>query len=255
MPASWELSRRRSNAGEHVERDRQDLERDEDHDEVVGRGHRDHAERREQHQREVLGPFEVFALHVGHRDEQRERGRAHDDDAEEHAEAVDAHHPGHGAHGTVVADALPLPEQHHARRDDTRRGERVRNRRGRGAAAQQRARQHDEHRGGAERDLGRDREPVDVRRGDVGGGEDHFDPPACLFGAAATSRSSAAWARGSRSSAPAGRSSPSPWARCGRARASGRGRGTGSARAAARPRSPRGAWRHASSRSRPGASR
>ena len=55
MPASCDVSRRRSIRGEHVERDRQDLQRQEHDDEVVGGGHHHHAHRREEHERHVLG--------------------------------------------------------------------------------------------------------------------------------------------------------------------------------------------------------
>ena len=61
--------------GEHVQRDREDLERQEDRDEVVGRRHQHHAGGRAQHQREVLGPFEVLAFQVARREQQREQRR------------------------------------------------------------------------------------------------------------------------------------------------------------------------------------
>ena len=50
--------------GQHVQRDREDLERQEDRDEVVRRRHQHHAGGRAQHQREVLGTLEVLAAQV-----------------------------------------------------------------------------------------------------------------------------------------------------------------------------------------------
>ena len=60
MPASCEREPAPVEGGEHVQRDRQDLEREEHDDQVVRRRHHDHAGRREEHQREVLGPLELL---------------------------------------------------------------------------------------------------------------------------------------------------------------------------------------------------
>ncbi len=100
--------------GEHVQRNRQHLEREEHDDQVVRGGHDDHAEAGEEHQREVLGRFELLATQVGDGHQQRERGRDDDEDPEVHAEAVDAHHARHRADRTVVTDVDPLPGERSA---------------------------------------------------------------------------------------------------------------------------------------------
>ena len=46
----------------------------------------------QQHQREVLGPFELLALQVARREQQREQRRDEDDRPHEHREAVDRDH-------------------------------------------------------------------------------------------------------------------------------------------------------------------
>ena len=94
--------------GEHVERDRQDLEGEEDGDEVVRRRHQHHAGGRAQHQREVLGPFEVLALQVARRQQQREQRREQHDRLGEHREAVDRDHADRSGSRVSIAWYGPL---------------------------------------------------------------------------------------------------------------------------------------------------
>ena len=76
-------------AGQHVQGDREDLEAEEDHDQVVGRGHEHGARRREQGQHVELGPVEALPPQVAVGDQRAEDDGAADQDHEEDAEAVD----------------------------------------------------------------------------------------------------------------------------------------------------------------------
>ena len=162
--------------GEHVQRDRERLERDEHDDEVVGRGHHEHAGRREQQEREVLGSREAFAPQVLAREQERHGRREHDDDAEEHGEAVDAHHPRHGRDRAVVADVHPLPGEGAAGGEQSPDRQRECDARGPGSVAQQGAEQDDEDARADEREHRGDREPVDRRGGDGLDDAHHFEP-------------------------------------------------------------------------------
>ncbi len=102
--------------GEHVQRDREDLERQEDGDEVVGRRHQHHAGGRAQHQREVLGALEVLAPQVAAGQQQREQGGAEDHRLHEHREPVDRDQPAQGLVRTVAVDEAPLHAGEDARR-------------------------------------------------------------------------------------------------------------------------------------------
>ena len=162
--------------GEHVQRDRQDLEREEHDDQVVRGGHHEHPERREDDQREIFGSFELLAPQVRDRHEQRHRRRDHHDDAEEHAEAVDAHHAAHRGDRPVVADVHPLPCERPRGGEDPGRGDDEPGHRRPRSPPQHRADHHDDERGAPEGDLGRDRQPVDRRRPDRLGHGHHFPP-------------------------------------------------------------------------------
>ena len=133
-PASCDVGAPAVERGEHVQGDRQDLERQEDRDEVVGRRHQHHAGGRAQHQREVLGPFEVLTLQVARRQQQREQRRDEHDGLGEHRETVDRDHADLGLLAgeqrlirAVVLHEGPLDRGEHRRgdhaadRDDQRR--------------------------------------------------------------------------------------------------------------------------------------
>src|SRR5207244_3867966 len=102
--------------GQDVQRDREDLEREEHDDEVVGGGHREHAGGRQQYQREVFGSLETLALDVADGEQEGERGGGDDHPAEEHAEPVDAKHAGDRRDGAVVLELAPLADEERGRR-------------------------------------------------------------------------------------------------------------------------------------------
>ena len=157
---------------QHVERDRQRLERHEHDDQVVGRGHDDHRRGRQRQHREVFGDLEARGPDVADGEQQGQEQRGDDEDAEEHRERVDVHHRRQGDDGAVVAEMAPLPGQHRAGRDGAGERDDDRDRLDRRARAQHRAQQHDQHAGAREREDGRDAQPVDAGRDDRIGTDD-----------------------------------------------------------------------------------
>ena len=116
-PASCDVEPAAVERGEHVQRDRQDLEREEHDDQVVGRRHQHHARRRAQHQRVVLRRLEVLALRGSPADRNSgEQRREQHDGLHEHREPVDRDHACDRLVRPVVVDDVPLDEHEHARR-------------------------------------------------------------------------------------------------------------------------------------------
>ena len=157
--------------GEHVQRDRQDLERQEDRDEVVGRRHQHHAGGRAEHQREVLGPLEVLALQVADDSSNASSVATRTTVCTNTAKPSTATSPpGHLPGERRLVRPLPCTNPHCtpvntaavATPADRDRAATPRARAGRGARASGRSTMSD--RGAEQRDLRRDREPVDRRR-------------------------------------------------------------------------------------------
>ena len=93
--------------GHDVGRDRQDLEAEEDHDEVVGHGHDQPAGGGQEHEDVVLGPVQLLPAQVRVADQRGQDHRAADDHGQEHRELVDGDRAGDGRRGALVADAVP----------------------------------------------------------------------------------------------------------------------------------------------------
>ena len=95
--------------GQHVERDRQDLEAQEHDDQVVGLAHEDGPGRRDHGQHVQLGPLGPLPLEVALGHQGRERhGHGHEH-GDEHAEPVDHHRVGDRRVGPAVLEVGPLP--------------------------------------------------------------------------------------------------------------------------------------------------
>ncbi len=114
--------------GEHVERERQRLEADEQHDQVVGRGHHDAADGGHQVQRVHLGAVDAGApqLVAGH--ERHEDDRDADRDRQELGERVEGERPRHDRRCALVGDVVPLEHRQPAGGTGDERRERSRNR-------------------------------------------------------------------------------------------------------------------------------
>ncbi len=145
-------------AGEHVDRDRHELEAQEEDDEVVGLRHHDHAEQGEQEHDVVLAALDADRFQVVHRHQQREDADDADHDGEEHREPVE-----HEA--AAESAAVGGPEQRggdrggaeaeHAEPAETLAV---------GAFHEQVGDEHD-HRGCRDDDAGQQREPGNVHCG------------------------------------------------------------------------------------------
>ena len=108
------LGARRARAaqpGQDVDRQRQHLERQEDHQQVGGGRHQHHAADREQRQRVVLAGRQPLALHDVVREHHRQDADDAEDDVDEEGEVVGA--------DDAEADRVGVPEE--ARRDQRRR--------------------------------------------------------------------------------------------------------------------------------------
>src|SRR6184192_4090664 len=92
-------------AREHVQRDRHELEAEEQHHQILGAGHQHHPQAGEEQQREVLGHPQLLALEVVERDEHRERGRAEEQPVGHEPEVV------HRDHGRDARRPGGLPPQ------------------------------------------------------------------------------------------------------------------------------------------------
>ena len=101
--------------GQDVQGDREDLEGQEHDDEVVGRGHQQHARRRQQQEGVVLGPLDLFPAEVALGDQEPEGGGGQDDRPGEDGEAVDGHHARQGLVGGAVGDDGPQLDGDQAR--------------------------------------------------------------------------------------------------------------------------------------------
>ena len=163
-------------ADQHVDRHRHDLEREEDHDQVVGRGHEHHAARREQHERVVLARRQrVQAEEVDGEEDGEGRG-GDQEEREEERVAVGAERLPEAA-GAVPA--RPQPERRPRRRrqpDEGDAGERLAIRVGADQVGD-----HDQHRRRGDQEPGQRHLPVGGEGADVD--RRHRRPPAASRGA------------------------------------------------------------------------
>ena len=90
------LDARAEEAREHVERERHRLETQEDHDQVVGAGHDDHAHGREEHEDVELPRLLAAPAQVVHGQQEHEPGGVADDEVEEEGEIVEDDHAAEG---------------------------------------------------------------------------------------------------------------------------------------------------------------
>ncbi len=106
-------------AGEHVDRDGEDLEAEEQDDEVLGRGHDDAAGGRQQEEDERLGALEVLPAQVAVGEEAGDDHAHRDHRDQEEGEAVDRVGPAHHGAGARLRQVAP---QQHAGEDRAQRG-------------------------------------------------------------------------------------------------------------------------------------
>ena len=90
-------------AGQHVDAERHDLERDEDDEQVAGRPHQHHPGHREHHQRVVLAGRQVVALRGAGRQEDGQQANRADRHVEEDRVVIDDDHAETGD--------VPLPQE------------------------------------------------------------------------------------------------------------------------------------------------
>ncbi len=109
-------------AREDVQRDRERLESEEQHDEIVRRRHHDAADGGEQQEGVDLTAIEVFTAEGVVGDEGREENRTRDRDSEEDREPVEPQRATRERAGSVLADVVPQkePDRDRRQRDDTR---------------------------------------------------------------------------------------------------------------------------------------
>ena len=151
-------------AGQDVERQRQDLERQEDQDQV-GRG-RDqrHPGGGEQDQRVELPAIRIARTREVVRAEQQPHpGDPEQQQPRDHREAIDRDHPAH--HGRR---AVPVPERERRQRGRDQAGERQREVPQPLGLRSHRLVEQAEDRHAAEEQLGEDRRELELRRGDHG---------------------------------------------------------------------------------------
>ena len=152
--------------GEHVERDRHDLEAQEDQDEIVGLTHDHGAERRNEHESVQLRTVSALTLEPALAHERRDDHRTRHEDRDEGAESVldDGRIDGHV--GTVSGSVDPLGDAG----DEARRaGEDRQARRSRRVhpATQERRGPEDHQCPPEHQQLGKDRQVRDRRDRDV----------------------------------------------------------------------------------------
>ena len=177
--------------GQGVDGDRQRLEGQEQHQQVVGHGHEHAARGRQEHEDVQLGPVEALAPQVVVGEERAEDHRRADHEDDEHPEAVDADGApggGEGAVGRIDAEPADLgpaldlaPERDgggHGGAGDDHGVDGVDALEG--LAPQQRRERQQQDGAEGQHDDGPQRRPVDGRGDDAGGlGHDgaHHSPP------------------------------------------------------------------------------
>ena len=155
--------------GHHVHRDRQDLETEEQHDQIVRRTHHHATDRGQQIQRVDLGTLEVLAPQIVVGDEGDQHHGDGDRDGDDHREHVEAQRAADQGRCAVVGDVVPQEEAQDHRCQPGGSGEqRVDVPR---PSRYQRA-DHEQHHRRAEQHQHRaEREPIDGRpdQGRIGG--------------------------------------------------------------------------------------
>ena len=158
-------------ARQHVQGEREDLQRKEHHDQVGGRRDQCHARGREQHQRIELPALVLRrSREVVRAVEQADRGDRDEQEPRHHRVAVGRHRAGQDR-----GSARPVPQGVRGVRGAAQPNERQ----GQVDAPLRPGRErlvHHRDEPGADQDhLGQDRQPLDVRRGDRDGGSDDAD--------------------------------------------------------------------------------
>ena len=148
---------------EQVEREGEDLEREEDQDEVARGGDERHPRGREQQQRVVLAAGLARPVQVVRRQQDPERRRGQDDQAEVHREAIGGDHP-----AEHDAGPLPGPERERRRRGAGHPGQTQQHERTLVGRRPERVEQHERERRPDEDQLRQERPQDDrhVGRGD-----------------------------------------------------------------------------------------
>ena len=112
LPAALEQPR------QDVERERHQLDGEEDHDEVAGRGQEQHARRREEHQRVVLTRLHAAATQIVDRQQHDQRRPVADDDVEEERIVVEDHHVAEAPSAAAPRRQRGQQRGHHAEKGD-----------------------------------------------------------------------------------------------------------------------------------------
>ena len=102
---------RLSEPGEHVEGNREQLQRQKNQDQVVGHPHEHHAADREHHQVVELATLQIGPIEVVHRKENGEGTGKQDDGIDEVAEIIDQNHRGAVLRGKGTPAVTPEEER------------------------------------------------------------------------------------------------------------------------------------------------
>ena len=181
-PDSSEVARRSSARAQHVQRDGQQLQPDEEHDQVLRAGQHHHAGDRGEQQRVVFA--RAGLAHRGGADGQQHGEQPGDVEEHRHPDGEGVRRQGADHGGRLVA-RLPDPDAQADGREQRDRGERRDHHALHGAAAHQADHEHHD-RAAQHRHQRRQRLVVDLGGGDVGEGDDHGWISGWAFGSTGT---------------------------------------------------------------------